>query len=405
MLILFFDTYISADYGDKGGLYQAKSMIDGLGKIRDALHTYRWQKKIDVVKYTLASYSVIEWDRVIIRFECEDQDQTSDFTAYCRGLFPSADIFNGRSATAEKYSDALSAINECDETWIFFSPNNDHPYLADPDNLIRYVSIADRISIVYPMDTVGLVFSHFTEGMVDNRITDPQWGYFGLKFKKIVYEDDEVIVSRSNKAPLDSCQIFKLGYLKQIFSSTKNTGRVIRLEDTEHHSSLEHNVIQICPKTELCRHYDSYGHIMNYVPPLFIPDGFFEKNIKIRYGYDNAIKGWVNVNPLKESIGLEVDLLNLIGDIPSFWKGRISTYDINPLFPQNLNKEHLVYYKNIRNPWNNRSVFLNLMRSCYIFIIVQGWAIARRSIRFVLIKIGLFNSARFVKRLFLPDTF
>ena len=240
---------------------------------------------------------------------------------------------------------------------------------------------------------------------MDNRITDPQWGYFGLKFKKIVYEDDEVIVSRSNKAPLDSCQIFKLGYLKQIFSSTKNTGRVIRLEDTEHHSSLEHNVIQICPKTELCRHYDSYGHIMNYVPPLFIPDGFFEKNIKIRYGYDNAIKGWVNVNPLKESIGLEVDLLNLIGDIPSFWKGRISTYDINPLFPQNLNKEHLVYYKNIRNPWNNRSVFLNLMRSCYIFIIVQGWAIARRSIRFVLIKIGLFNSARFVKRLFLPDTF
>lgn len=406
MLVLFFDTYISAGYGDKGGsTYRDDCIMSTLAKVRDGSYAYRWQHKIDVVKYTLASYSKIKWDKVVIRFECEDPSQISSFTAYCRELFQTADIVNERSATAAQYFDALTALNERDDTWIFFSPNNDHPYLAEPGDLNRFVSIADKVSTDHPDQAVSLLFSHFTESMLDNRITDPQWGYFGFKFKKVIYEDADVVVTTSNIAPLDSIQVFKLGYLKQLFSATKNTGRVIRLEDTEFCSSPDHNLIQVSPKIELCRHYDSYSHLMNYVPPLFIPDGFFEKEIKIRYGYNNAIKGWVNVNPLKESIGLEVDLLNLQDDIPCFWKDRLSAFDKNPLFPQDIKKEDLAYYKNIQNPWRDRPVFINVIRSCYIFIILQGLNITRRFIRIILIRLGLFPSARFLKRLFLPDNF
>ena len=402
MLILFFDTYITAGVGDKGGVYNGELMISSLGGIRDNLHSYRWQQKIDVVKYTLASYAPVKWDKVIIRFECEDKNQTADFFSYCKELFPTADISKERSDTALKYSNALSAINESDDAWIFFSPNNDHPYLAEPDDLIRYVSIADKISEHFPKNTIGLVFSHFTECMVANRMTDPQWGYYAFVFKKVIYEDAEIVVIRSNKAPLDSCQIFKLGYLKNIFSATKNTGRVIRLEDTEFNLSLDHNVIQVYPKIELCRHYDSYAHIMDYIPPLFIPNGFFEKNIRIRYGHDDAIKGWVNINPLKKSISSEVDLLNLSDDVPRFWRDRISVFDINPLFPKDLKRDHLAYYNNIRNPWRDRYIFYNLARSCYIFLVLQGWAqgwaVIRRSIREVLIKLGLFELVRSLKR-------
>ncbi len=400
MLILFFDTYIVSGIGDKGGIYNSQSLIRGLSGIRDIFHTYRWQRKIDVVKYTLASYSKIKWDKVIIRFECEDQDETSGFSAYCRELFPSAGIFNERSATAAKYFDALSAINECDDIWIFFSPNNDHPYLAEPGELSRLVLIADKISDIYPSHTVSLLYSHLTESMNDNRMTDPQWGYFGFKFKKVIYEDNDVIVNMSNIAPLDSIQIFRLGYLKKIFSTTKNMGRVIRLEDTEFCSSKNHNVIQICPKIELCRHYDSYEHIMDYVPPLFIPDGFFEKNIKIRYGYDEGRKDWVNINPLKSTMTADVDLQILSDDMPHFWLDRISEIDINPLFPQNLHKSDLAYYNNIHNPWGGRTKLFNLARSLYIFIFLQGKAVIRKLIRFVLIKVGVFESLKTIKRRF-----
>jgi hypothetical protein len=397
VLILFFDTYIVDGCGDKGGFYEAESMVNSLTKVRDVYHTYRWQKKIDVVKYTLASYSKIKWDRVVIRFECEDQSQASSFSLYCRELFPMADILNQRSATAAQYFKALSSIDESDESWIFFSPNNDHPYISKPDNLNRFVSIADRISRKYPKNVVGLMFSHFTESMVDNCMTDPQWGYFGLRFKKTIYEDADIIISKSNKAPLDSCQIFQLGYLKKIFSSTKNKGRVIRLEDTEFYFSSDHGVIQIFPKIELCRHYDSYAHIMKYVPPLFIPDGFFDKNIKLRFGYDNAIMGWVNINPLKKSISEDTDLLNLLDDIPSFWRDRISEFDINPSFPKDLKRNNLIYYNNIQNPWKDRSKYYNLIRSCYIFVILQGWSNVRQFMRIVLIKLGLFRYLKMIK--------
>ena len=389
MLILFFDTYIVDGCGDRGGFYQSQVMVSSLAKVRDAYYTYRWQKKIDVVKYTLASYSQIKWDRIIIRFECEDESQVSSFLLYCRELFPTADILNQRSATASQYLKALSSINEDDESWIFFSPNNDHPYISEPDNLSRFVSITDKISKKYPMNDVSLMFSHFTESMNDNFITDPQWGYFGMKFKKTIYENDDIIVSKSSKAPLDSCQIFQLGYLKRVFASTKNRGRVIRLEDTEFHLASDNHIIQVLPKIELCRHYDSYGHIMEHVPPLFIPDGFFDKKIKLRFGYDNAKFFWVNINPLSKSIGKDTDLLNTLDDIPSFWKDRISQFDINPSFPKSLKKSALVYYNSIQNPWKDNSKYLNLIRSFYIFSILQGLSIIRKPLKTLLSKLGL----------------
>ncbi len=398
MLILFFDTYITSGCGDKGGFYKVESMINSLAKVRDVHHTYRWQNKIDVVKYTLASYSEIKWDKVIIRFECEDRSQVSSFSLYCQELFPMAEILNQRSSTADQYFKALSSINESDESWIFFSPNNDHPYISEPSNLNRFVSIADKISKKYPENTIGLMFSHFTESITDNYITDPQWGYFGLVFKEVIYENSDIIISKSNKATLDSCQVFQLGYLKKIFSSTKNTGRVIRLEDTEFYLSSDHNMLKISPKIELCRHYDSYEHIMDSVPPLFIPDGFFHKDIKLRFGYDNAIMGWVSINPLKKSISADVDLLNTLDDIPSFWRDRISEFDINPSFPKDLKRNDLTYYNNIQNPWRCRSKYYNIARACYIFIILQAWTKIRQFIRMILIKIGLFKYLKLIKQ-------
>jgi len=400
MLVLFFDTFIAESTGNKGGSYGDDRVARVLGTVRDFLPTYGWVEKIDIVKYTLCSYAVIPWDRVIIRFECEVIEETDAFREFCHSLFPSAVVKNERSATAIQYYAALSAYDLPLHSWIFFSPNNDHPYLASPDALGRYLEKAKVVAARYPGNDVSLLFSHFTESILDNRITDPQWGYFGFKFKRVLHEDHEAFVTISSTAPLDSIQVFQLKFLLRIFLSTQNVGRVIRLEDTEFCSAHGHRVIQVAPKAELCRHFDGYTHIMNKVPPLFIPDGFFAKEIKIRYGYLEAKAGWVSINPTQPWISRDIDLPILLSDIPYFWRERIKAIDVNPEFTVNEDRSQLTYYKNFHNPWAERPVALNVMRSLYIYVVLQSLKYLRLWTRFMLIKIGFFQHLKNGKKRF-----
>jgi hypothetical protein len=399
MLILFFDTYIVSGYGSESGSSNDQRRGTLLANFRDSLNTYKWQEKIDVVKYTLASYSKISWDKVIIRFECEDIGEVLGFAGYCQKLFPTAKVINERSATAAQYTSAFNTIDAPDDAWVFFSPNNDHPYLAEPEDLIQFVLSADKILENYPNHTVSLVYSHFTESMNDNLVTDPKWGYYYNIFKRVIYEDKKIIVTKSNGTVNDSIKLYKLSQLKNFFSETKNKGRVIRIEDTEFYFSKDDKTIVITPKTELCRHYDSYSHIgipMNSVPPLFIPNGFFEKNIKIRYGYNNAIDGWININPLKKIIDSNTDLLILLEDIPSFWKDRISAVDVNHKFPKGLARKDLIYYRNIRNPWASRPTVYNIIRSMWAFLL----AYRSKALSAMLTRLGVFERIQTFKNSF-----
>jgi len=77
-------------------------------------------------------------------------------------------------------------------------------------------------------------------------------------------------------------------------------------------------------------------------PPLFIPKGFFNNKIKIRYGYDNYKEGWVNINPTKEKYSFRdnlngTDLKIGLENIPLFWKKRIKKIDKN----KNINQEEI----------------------------------------------------------------
>jgi hypothetical protein len=125
--------------------------------------------------------------------------------------------------------------------------------------------------------------------------------------------------------------------------------------------------IQIIPKKEHCRHYDGYMHtysvINDYVsadrvPPLFIPNGFFENDIQIKYGYDKYFLDFTNINPNSQSYIFSskagTDLGNLISKIPLFWKDRISHIDINPVFLE-PKSEDISLAKRIINPWENYS--------------------------------------------------
>jgi hypothetical protein len=83
----------------------------------------------------------------------------------------------------------------------------------------------------------------------------------------------------------------------------------------------------------------------NVCPSLDIPSGFFESNIKIRYGYDDRKEGWVNINPKGESYyaydSSGVDYMLTLEDIPLVWKNKITTIDINP----DISEEENIQYR------------------------------------------------------------
>lgn len=249
-----------------------------------------------------------------------------------------------------------------------FSPNNDHPFLANPSELTNFIAAADNFLVNYPRVTARLLFSHYTESINDYSFHSPQYGYYADIFKRLIYKDNQIIVTASNKVANDSIMLFRLGFLLDIFYRTKNSGRVIRIEDTEFYIYPDSQSLLICPTQELCRHYDSYTHIIEFVPPLFIPTGFFENNIRVRYGYNDYKSGWINVNPCKTIVGIDCDLWSLLNDLPHFWLNRVSVLDINKKMPPLPDKASLVAYKNFNNPWHSRSVLVNIIRSFFIHL-------------------------------------
>ena len=75
-----------------------------------------------------------------------------------------------------------------------------------------------------------------------------------------------------------------------------------------------------------------------------IPTGFFEKNIKIRYGYDDYKDGWVNINPKNPYYyaydKLGTDYKFTLNDLPLIWKDKISVVDSN-----NIDDEEMLQYR------------------------------------------------------------
>jgi hypothetical protein len=92
------------------------------------------------------------------------------------------------------------------------------------------------------------------------------------------------------------------------------------------------------PTRELIRHYDGYSHVGKLLgtiaPPLYVPPGFFDKDMKVCVGYPQRRDGWTNLYSAAERLysidpnGVEARWCE--EDIPVFWRSRISELDVNP---------------------------------------------------------------------------
>jgi dTDP-glucose pyrophosphorylase len=364
-LHLFFDVFI--EDAPLGIYFRGdRKRFDEDYKIRSVANAYKFQTKLDITRYSLASYQAVPWASQTIRIVCEKPEFEGVYDE-AKALFPNGNIQKTRSDTSQKYFKALSELDLDDDAWIFFCPNNDHPWINNLEYLSEVVKDANEAIEKLNPELITIGYSHFTESQNCFSPFQHEWGAYGNVYPKMLYETAHSYIVELNKLLIDSVHIARLGDLKWIFGDSKKEGRVIRQEDTEFYLTDAKKQIVVIPKYEFCRHYDGYMHVADKVPPLFIPDGFFESNIKIRYGYDEIKAGYVNINPLADKFSYQSlggsDLKIVLADIPKFWHPRVSEWDVNPDFPKEIDRGLLPYYLDLVNPWRKSWVVHNLLRS------------------------------------------
>ncbi len=360
-MILYFDSYIT-------DIPFNKKFVDPNKWIRHSVPSYAMPSKIDIAKYTLASYAEYPWSHVLVRYRLEDTARNEEFENYVKELFPNAVILQPNSSNQTEYKKSVNIINEwTDDDWIWYAPNNDHPILTNELNLIdKCLSLAKEQAL--NNDFVSIMYSHFSEFINMPKKGSPFNQLFG-KDTTIIDNSESAVIYKQENGDNTGIQIVNKKLLNYWFNSKDLGDAVIfRSEDVRKFFTTPNQII-IVPKKEIAAHFDGYSHTINglaeitadQVPPLMIPSGFFTNSINIRYGFDKYDKNATNINPLAKSFSFEddkcgTDLKITKDQIPKFWSKHIAKFEENPKLDTKLvSAATKARERIINNPYNIRS--------------------------------------------------
>lgn len=321
---LIFNTFITNE-----SLNEIHGKTSEWQKIRNTDTSFRRRDKIDIFKYTVDSYKFLNFKKKFFWVECEDPSRHKEINDYILNVFPDAFISNKRCLKLSEYSEILDVI---DNEWIFYSPNNDHPFWSseqlDLSNIFRYAN-----SIVKEYDgMVGIFYSHFEEFY--NLAYKDSW--FGQRYnneqepRKTIEDNDEFVSFASLNGENTSVQILHPRLFKTMFSSLKDkTLEIRRMEDLRPYFQIR-NQVSIVPKFLICAHFDGQPSLNPYVlPPLFIPDGYFENKINLAVNQRFYQKQHLNISskfklPSFLDARMGCDFVGEKKDLPLFIKNKIN---------------------------------------------------------------------------------
>jgi hypothetical protein len=364
-MLLYFDNYITNEPLHK--------YIDTRAKdVREGCMAYRLPDKLSIAMYTLASYAVIEWTNVIIKYELADPSKNEKFEKFVLELFPKAIIIRGRSDNQKKFMESVALMKRLGEKWVFYAGNADHPFISN-ETLTLKACLEKAMELKEKNRFVSVIYSHFGETRSwlnkDSYMYDKNYARIG--------GDENCDVVMHPRGNFDAIQLVHIDLFEHWFCSHDfGDERIIRsdLRVPEAVTSQDHVII--IPKKEMCSHFDGYSgnkyfpadDVNDILPPLFIPDGFFEGKIRIAFGYEEYREGWVNINPMKDKYSFRdniggTDLKLIVDSIPLFWKNRIAALDINP--KADMLALERTYQKELErraNPWPIKSPYARLKR-------------------------------------------
>lgn len=325
--------------------------------------------RLDLFKYVLASYSCIDRITDIIIYAELDNDYKNreiELRDYIYLIFENkkVEFYNFSPCNQRQWQKALdNSIILTTKQPILYSGDDDHVFIdyelnglyegldllinenQDQINTLHFTSWPESISTIYNFEKL--------------------YGIKSFEHKKL-YWISELLCG-------DAIQIVNNTFFKHIFFNLDMKDIFIRrtsgvfltnwyptLGNYKFSSNKEHpKVKRFTPLREMARHFDSYFHVnmpFSHCPPLNIPYGFFQNNIKINY-CGKRKNEFYNINPLAEKYFIEdesgTDDKKMIEDLPLFWKNKITDiedYSHHYLRQDLINGRNLSHKKIITAP-------------------------------------------------------
>jgi hypothetical protein len=365
-MILLVNTFIT-NASSTGGAWEAAGIKQDRGNLNK-------DNKIDVLKYTLSSLAMMyPWKRVIIKVQLDTdyntEENKNNLENFIREEFKNFELHFSfkRNLIQQDWIDTYELIK--DDNFIFNYCSHDHVFIDYSSEYIERIINSVKHD-THPYTTI--LVSHFSDFIRTAKAGPPRHNNLSPEYYQVNYKIEEEYTSYENynydSITIISKTLYEDWYMKGEWDSVyhlypPNTFKSGHLElpridgvGITDLNFIRNKVLNIptpkqkiiVPYKELARHYDGYfyhGITNNQVPSIDIPIGFFENNIKIRYGYDDRKEGWVNINPKSEYYYAYdksgVDYKFTLKEIPLFWKNRISEVDMNP----NIDEEEMIQYR------------------------------------------------------------
>jgi len=298
------------------------------GTVYDRAAWFPVSNRFDIFKYCLASRAVMApvVDKFIFYIDlAEFTPRQAELEEFMLSIFPpdKLEIHWHRIDRTQKWRDLCDSQFTNDDELIWYEGNDDHIFIDSNLDMIR-ASI--DILNADPDPLAVMYYSHWPEQM---RMSLLHNGELTSDGNFIKFHWDTV----------DSLLMMKAGRFKKYWFDTDcGEDNMYRSDSLGWQYGLKIPGTVYSPTKELIRHYDGYSHVGKLLgtiaPPLYVPHGFFENDMRVRIGYPERKDGWINLYPAAERLysidpnGAEARWTE--EDIPLFWKSHILELDVNP---------------------------------------------------------------------------
>lgn len=315
----------------------------------------RNDNRFDIARYSFASFAPLipMVNKFIFNLEMADghAHQQEEMEHWLRSIFPAEklSLHWHRCNNIAQWREIQAEVNDIGDNIIFPAGNEDHIFMDSNiltmNNAIKTVGSGDHVDSTF-------MTSHYPENI-------RACHHFGGE-----YFSEGLI--RYNTGNNDALRIMRKEFFNWYLDQVKDPDMFIYR--TEHWNSLVlPDNIMSGPTKEQFRHFDGYGHVgigPDYVPPLEIPPGFFEKNIVIKYGFEERDPACVNINPCVDTLyaadGKGTDYKWTLLDIPEFWspyiKEIITAPGINKDAMSEARDKHLLLMSRLHFDWPHMGV-------------------------------------------------
>jgi hypothetical protein len=285
-------------------------------------------ERMDVFKYCLASTAVLEplVSKFIfcITIAPELLHRQEELYEYIDNLFPKEKL--------------VMIPQRCDygRDWKFVCDN----YLKDSDEIVWLAANDDHIFIDNSLDMVSSAISILDNDHDPNAVVYyshwPEQMRMSRHHNGTLTDDGNFI--KFTWETFDGIMMLKAGRLKQYWTRDYGDALMFKPDYLGAYHNYRCTAPCYAPTRELVRHYEGYSHVGtgcdNIAPPLFIPPGFFESDIKIGIGYQERDDSWTNFNPASEWLynfhPNGTDYRWVEEDIPLFWRSRLGLVSHSP---------------------------------------------------------------------------